>query len=61
MVSGRTRLIVVVLCCCACICITFYAVANTALTAARHIHNEIVNSLLKAPVDRPLAIFASSL
>ena len=42
----------VVLCCCACICITFYAVANTALTAARHIHNEIMNSLLKAPVDR---------
>jgi len=46
------RMIVVVLCCCACICICFAAVANTALGAARSIHNQVMTSLLKAPVDR---------
>eukprot|EP00438_Fugacium_kawagutii_P029931 Skav232677 [mRNA] locus=scaffold698:342006:352587:+ [translate_table: standard] len=48
-----TRMIIVVACCCATICISFAAVANTALGAARSIHLQVMSSLLKAPVDRP--------
>eukprot|EP00435_Cladocopium_sp_Y103_P060631 s313_g22.t1 len=47
-----TRMIVVVLCCCASICICFLAVSTTTLGAARSIHNQVMSSLLKAPVDR---------
>ncbi|CAJ1399618.1 unnamed protein product [Effrenium voratum] len=47
-----SRLAVVVVCCCVCIIIAFWLTAYTALTAARTLHNTVMTSLLKAPVDR---------